>query len=69
MTHVLDARRTVDEIVYLAFKYRFEVLLHLTASHLDQDAHVHGTLVVDVFKSWADYFHFPIRDFVQAGCL
>jgi hypothetical protein len=44
LADVLDAGGTVDKIVHLSFEHRLEVRLHLAASHLDDDTHVHVAL-------------------------
>ena len=45
---VLDAARTVHEVMDLSFKHRLEILLHLSPRNFDDDTQIHGTLCRDV---------------------
>ena len=66
---VLDARSAVDEVVYLSLEHRFEILLHLTTSYMDNNTHVHRSLWIDIGEIWADHIDLSISDIVQIGHL
>ena len=67
LTDMLDTRSAVDKIVYLTFEHGFEIFLHLAASNLDHDAHVHMTLRFDFGEVRADHIDLSIRNIVQFG--
>ena len=64
---VLNARRAVDEVVDLPLQHRLEVLLHLAARHLDDDAHIHVALRRDRAEVRPDHFDLAVGDGVQIG--
>ena len=65
LADVLDAARAVDEVVDLALEHRLEVLLHLAAGHLDQDAHVDRRPVRQVLEARPDHLDLAVLDLVH----
>ena len=67
LSNVLDAGSAVDEVVDLPFQDRLEVLLHLPAGNLNNDAHVGRTLGRDILERRSNDIHLTIHDLVQIG--
>ncbi len=67
LTDVLDARGTVDEVMDLTFEHRLKVLLHLAASHLDHDAHVHGAFCGHLVEVGPYHSDLAILDRIKVG--
>ncbi len=51
--------------MHLTFEHRLKIFLHLSASHLDQDAHIHGAFFFNFGKVWADDIDLAIGDIVE----
>ncbi len=67
LADVLDARRTVDEVVNLSLQHWLEVLLHLPPGHLDDDPHVHVSPLFDVLEAGADDLDFAVLHLVHGS--
>ena len=65
LTHVLETGGCVDKVVELPLQHRLEIQLHLAASHLDQNSHIHRAADLHILKVGADDLDLAILHLVH----
>jgi hypothetical protein len=62
-----NALSVVDQVMYLAFKDRFKIILHLTSSHFNANRHRQPGIGGDIIYLRTDDLYFTIFNFIHSA--